>query len=144
MHSHEWLRGSGAAGCAAVSQAAPGAASAVMGGTAKGVAEDSGAAYRVMHMQCVGLLMKSATIPPLRVTPELRREVESVLKDGESLSGFVEDSLKRQIQHRKNQKTFLERGLAAREAAKATGEYFDKDEVMESLQSILEAAQHQG
>nr|MBV6629138.1 prevent-host-death protein [Oceanococcus sp. HetDA_MAG_MS8] len=88
--------------------------------------------------------MKSATIPPLRVTPELRREVESVLKDGESLSGFVEDSLKRQIQHRKNQKTFLERGLAAREAAKATGEYFDKDEVMESLQSILEAAQHQG
>ena len=66
--------------------------------------------------------MKSATIPPLRVTPDLRNEAESVLKEGESLSSFVEDSLRRQIQHRKLQSEFIARGLAARESAKSTAE----------------------
>ena len=37
--------------------------------------------------------MKSATIPPLRVTPELRQAAESVLQDNESLSAFVESYL---------------------------------------------------
>lgn len=81
--------------------------------------------------------MKSATIPPLRVTPELRSDAESVLRDGESLSGFVEESLRRQIEHRKMQKEFIARGLAAREVAKSSGQYASKDEVMGSLRSIL-------
>jgi len=85
--------------------------------------------------------MKSATIPPLRVTPELRQEVESVLREGESLSGFLEASLRRQIEHRKLQQSFLERGLASRDSARASGEYASKDEVMGSLHSMLEAAQ---
>lgn len=84
--------------------------------------------------------MKSATIPPLRVTPELRQEAENVLRDGESLSGFVEDSLRRQIEHRKMQREFIARGLASRDAARASGQYARKDEVMASLRSRLEAA----
>jgi hypothetical protein len=34
--------------------------------------------------------MKSAVIPQVRVEPELRAELEAVLKDGETLSEFVE------------------------------------------------------
>jgi len=86
--------------------------------------------------------MKSATIPPLRVTPELRNEAESVLKEGESLSSFVEDSLRRQIEHRKLQSEFLTRGLAARESAKFSGQYASKKEVMDSLRGILDASKH--
>jgi hypothetical protein len=41
--------------------------------------------------------MKSATIPSLRVTPDLRAAAESVLEEGETLSAFVETSLRRQI-----------------------------------------------
>jgi predicted transcriptional regulator len=67
--------------------------------------------------------------------------VESVLREGESLSGFVEESIRRQIEHRKFQQSFLERGLASRDAARASGEYASKDEVMDSLHSMLEAAQ---
>lgn len=88
--------------------------------------------------------MKSATIPPLRVTPDLRNEAESVLKEGESLSSFVEDSLRRQIQHRKLQSEFIARGLAARESAKSSGEYASKEEVMDSLRGILDASNRNG
>lgn len=84
--------------------------------------------------------MKSATIPPLRVTPDLRSEAESVLRDGESLSSFVEDSIRRQIEHRKLQSEFIARGLAARDAAKASGQYASKEDVMDSLRGILDAS----
>lgn len=88
--------------------------------------------------------MKSATIPPLRVTPNLRNEAESVLREGESLSSFVEDSLRRQIEQRRLRNEFIARGLAARESAKSSGEYASKEEVMDSLREILDASQRKG
>lgn len=88
--------------------------------------------------------MKSATIPPLRVTPDLRHDAESVLREGESLSSFVEDSLRRQIELRKLQSEFIARGLAARESTNSSGQYASKDEVMDSLHSILEASKRKG
>lgn len=81
--------------------------------------------------------MKSATIPPLRVTPELRRDAESVLREGESLSAFVEESLRRQIEHRKIQQEFIARGLAARDEARKTGKYHSKSESLAALDAIL-------
>lgn len=84
--------------------------------------------------------MKSATLPPLRVTPEMRAAAESVLKDGETLSSFVETSVRQQIQQRRAQKEFIARGLAAREEAKRTGVYYTVEEVMASLDNILEEA----
>lgn len=84
--------------------------------------------------------MKSATIPPLRMSPELRRDAEDVLREGETLSGFVEESLRRQIECRKLQRSFVERGLAARDRARASGQYAAKEEVMDSLRSIRERA----
>jgi predicted transcriptional regulator len=85
--------------------------------------------------------MKSATIPPLRVAPEFRQDAESVLREGESLSGLVEESLRREIEHRKMQNEFIARGLASRDAARASGQYVSKDEVMASLHARLKAAQ---
>ena len=88
--------------------------------------------------------MKSATIPPLRVTPDLRNEVESVLREGELLSRFVGDSLRRQIEHRRLRNEFIARGLAARESAKSSGEHASKEEVMDSLRGILDASKRKG
>ena len=95
-----------------------------------------------MHRICgtYEYAMKSASNPPLRVTPDLRNEAESVLRDGASLSSFVEDSLRRQIEHRKLQNEFIARGLAAREFAKSSGQYASKEEVMDSLRGILDAS----
>ena len=44
--------------------------------------------------------MKTATFPSLRVEPELREAAESMLKDGETLSAFVEASVREQVRKR--------------------------------------------
>lgn len=82
--------------------------------------------------------MKSATIPPLRVTPELRKAAESVLRADESLSSFVESSLVKQIEFRKMHQEFIARGLAARDASKKSGDYVGKDESLAALDAILD------
>ena len=81
--------------------------------------------------------MKTATIPALRVEPALREAVQSVLASGETLSSFVEESLKANIERRKHQRDFIARGLASREEAKRTGEYYSAESVLAELDDIL-------
>ena len=81
--------------------------------------------------------MKTATLPSLRVSPELRRQAEAVLREGESLSGLMEKSLRDEVNRRRNQAEFIARGLAAREEAERTGVYFTVDESLARLDAIL-------
>jgi predicted transcriptional regulator len=84
--------------------------------------------------------VKTATIPSLRVESGLREAAESVLREGETLSSFVEQSLKANIQRRQIQKAFIEKGLASREEARRSGEYFSAEAVLEELGSMLKTA----
>ena len=81
--------------------------------------------------------MKTATMPALRVEPELRLAAENILRPGETLSAFVEDSLRRNVEFRRTQQEFIARGLASRDAAKKTGLYFSSDDVLAELDAIL-------
>ena len=81
--------------------------------------------------------MKSATIPALRVQPELRQAAEDILQPGETLSAFVEDAVRRNVELRRSQQEFIARGLTSRDAAKKSGVYFPSDEVMQELDEIL-------
>ena len=81
--------------------------------------------------------MKTATLPSLRVDPELRQAAESVLHEGESLSSFMEQSLRDEVNRRRVQAEFIARGLAARDEANETGMYYSKDESLASLDAIL-------
>ena len=56
--------------------------------------------------------MKTATIPSVRVEPELRAEVESLLGEGETVSGFVEASIRATVLRRRNQAQFIAQGPA--------------------------------
>jgi len=85
--------------------------------------------------------MKTATLPSLRVDPALREAAESVLQDGETLSSFVEQSVRAQVQQRQQQEAFIARGLASRDRAQASGRYVTSDDVLSNLQSRLSAAQ---
>ncbi|AJF06608.1 YlcI/YnfO family protein [Geoalkalibacter subterraneus] len=85
--------------------------------------------------------MKTATLPPLRVDPELRREAESVLQNGETLSSFMEKSLRSSIEHRKMQQEFIARGLASRDEARKTGEYFAAKDVLDEMSDMLAQAE---
>lgn len=81
--------------------------------------------------------MKTATFPSLRVDPALRQAAEEVLLEGESLSGFVEQSVRANIERRKAQEEFIARGLASREEAKRTGAYISCADVITALRSQL-------
>ena len=80
--------------------------------------------------------MKSATLPSLRVDPELRAAAESVLKKDETLSAFVEHAVKAQVHYRNSQAEFIARGLAAREESKRTGIYYSVEEVLAELKGM--------
>ncbi|MBK6741929.1 MAG: prevent-host-death protein [Hydrogenophilales bacterium] len=84
--------------------------------------------------------MKTATIPSLRVEPELRQAAESVLSEGESLSSFVEAALRESIARRRQRNEFIARGLAARDDARQRGRYVAADIVLEKLATRLASA----
>ena len=86
------------------------------------------------------LSMKTATIPAVRVEPEFRAEMEAVLAEGESMSEFVEASVRAGVERRRAQAEFVARGLRSRDEAHRTGEYVDADVVVDSLQRKLDAA----
>jgi predicted transcriptional regulator len=91
--------------------------------------------------------MKNASIPSLRVAPELRQAVESVLEEGETLSSFMEQSLRLNIERRRVRTEFVARGLASREEARRTGEYIPAEDVLLELDDMLAraaAAGHRG
>lgn len=83
--------------------------------------------------------MKTATIPSVRVEPEFRAEVESLLGEGETLSEFVEASVRATVQRRRVQAEFIARGLRSRDEARRTGQYVDADVVIAQLQRKLDA-----
>lgn len=84
--------------------------------------------------------MKSASMPSLRVDPELRQAAEAVLHEGESLSSFMEQSLRDQVTRRQLQHEFAARGLASRDEAQRTGEYFEANAVHAQLRGLLTKA----
>lgn len=84
--------------------------------------------------------MKSTTLPSLRVEPELREAAESVLQEGETLSGFIETSVRETIARRRARAEFIARGLASREEARRTGVYFAADKVHAELGRMLAKA----
>lgn len=85
-------------------------------------------------------MAKTATLPSLRVDPQLRHDAETVLEEGESLSQLIESAVRDQVALRRHQAEFLVRGLAARDRARETGRYVSPNSVLEQLQSRLQAA----
>ena len=84
--------------------------------------------------------MKTATIPAIRVLPDLREQVESSLREGETLSEFVEQSVRTALQRRRDQSEFVARGIASLNAARQTEDYVDSVVVIDDLQRKLDAA----
>ncbi|MDO9635537.1 MAG: YlcI/YnfO family protein [Thiobacillus sp.] len=81
--------------------------------------------------------MKDATLPPLRVDRALRSAAESVLREGETLSSFVLEAVRLNIERREAQREFIARGLAARDEARATGVYVSAEDMLARLDASL-------
>lgn len=87
--------------------------------------------------------MKTATIPPVRVDPDLRREMEQNLHESETLAGLVEVAVRREIAERKAHDEFVRRGLASIARAEAEGSAIPADAVIARLEARLAAARAQ-
>jgi hypothetical protein len=81
--------------------------------------------------------MKTATLPPIRVAPDFRLELEGVLEQGESLSQFVENAVRTTVAKRKNQAEFVRRGIAAIDATKRDGSDIPAAVVIAKLEAKL-------
>jgi Arc/MetJ-type ribon-helix-helix transcriptional regulator len=89
------------------------------------------------------MALKSALIPQVRVEPELRAELEAVLRQGESLSEFVEASVRSAVQFRQAQGRFHERGEAAWQQYQADGVALSLDDVVAGLKARVAAKRKQ-
>jgi hypothetical protein len=65
---------------------------------------------------------RSATLPPIRVEPETKASLEAVLREGESLTQFIENAVRREAEFRTEQKSAVARAKKAlRSADKGMG-----------------------
>lgn len=76
----------------------------------------------------------------MRVEPKLRQAAQSVLVDGETLSSFVEESLRINIERRLYRQSFIARGMASRDEANTKQEYSPAKSVMGELADIYKQA----
>lgn len=81
--------------------------------------------------------MKTATLPAVRIEPELRARAESLLAPPETLSSFVEEAVRRRVEQQESQAAFIARGLAAGEEARRTGDYISADAMIARLRARL-------
>jgi Arc/MetJ-type ribon-helix-helix transcriptional regulator len=84
--------------------------------------------------------MKTSTIPAIRVEPALRGELERSLREGETLSEFVEQAVRAALQRRLDQGEFIARGIASLDRAREANGYIDADTVIGRLQHKLDSA----
>ena len=85
-------------------------------------------------------IMKTATLPSIRVEPEFRSTVESLLRDAETLTEFVENAVRETVVRRRNQAEFLARGIQSLEDARNKDNYVDADIVLDKLRQRLATA----
>ncbi|MFN7694698.1 MAG: YlcI/YnfO family protein [Burkholderiales bacterium] len=83
--------------------------------------------------------MKTATLPSLRVSPELREATESVLRDGETVSSLMETAVRDLVHRRQVRAEFLRRGIESLEEYHRTGVSYSAEEVHDELERMLEA-----
>ena len=83
--------------------------------------------------------MKSAVIPQVRIEPTLRADLESVLGEGETLSAFVESSVRQAVEYRRVLRDFDAHCDASMKHFLATGESYSSAEVLVELRQRTEA-----
>lgn len=79
--------------------------------------------------------MKTSTLPPVRVDEEFRATVESVLHEGETMTSFIESTMRRAVEHRRIQAAFEASARESLQHYKRTGISHPAAEVIEKLKA---------
>jgi len=86
-------------------------------------------------------MSRSATLPPIRVEPETKASLEAVLREGESLTQFIESAVRREAEFRTEQSAAVARAMKAlRSADKGVG-LLTTDEFLAGMEQRATTAQ---
>lgn len=86
--------------------------------------------------------MRTATFPAVRTSPENRALVESVLRPGETLSTFIEETLHQKAQWRKDDEAFYAKAMQAANGIREGGKTYTLDETITSLRAQIQRARN--
>lgn len=86
-------------------------------------------------------MSRSATLPPIRVTPETKASLEAALRDGESLTQFIENAVCREAEFRAVQNAAVARAKNALDAADKGVGLMTADDFLAGMQKRAQAAQ---
>jgi hypothetical protein len=89
-----------------------------------------------MHLQ-YNVAMKTTQLPPVRVAPAVRQEIEGCLQEGETLSQFIEKAAVSAARARMAEQAFLERGRASLQSALRSGKVYLAAEVLGEMRERL-------
>ena len=98
----------------------------------------------MLYINCYTLnpMSRSATLPPIRVTPETKASLEAALREGESLTQFIESAVCREAEFRAEQSAAVARATKAlRSADKGVG-LITADDFLAGMHQRAQAAQH--
>lgn len=84
--------------------------------------------------------MKTATIPPVRIDPSFRKDIEQSLEGGESLASLVETAVRNEVARRRVHSEFVRRGMAAIHRTVSSGDGVPAETVIAKLEMKLAAA----
>ena len=104
-------------------------------------------AWNLGYDDCIAtamlMSMKTSTLPPVRVDEEFRAAAESVLHEGESLTSFIEATVRRAVEHRFIQAAFETRARESLEHYKLTGISSSIGEVFDRLEAKVQERRKQ-
>ena len=87
-------------------------------------------------------MSRSKTLPPIRVTPETKAGLEAALREGESLSQFIESAVCREAEFRAEQNAAVARATKALRSADVGVGLISTEDLLAGMQQRAEAAQH--
>jgi hypothetical protein len=86
-------------------------------------------------------MSRSSTLPPIRVAPDTKARLEAVLREGESLTQFIENAVRREAEFRAEQNAAVPRAKKAlRRADKGVGQMTTED-FLAGMEQRAKAAQ---
>ncbi len=86
-------------------------------------------------------MSRTATLPPIRIAPETKAGLEAVLREGESLTQFIEIAVRREAEFRTEQNAAIARAKRAMRSADKGAGVMTADDFLAGMRQRAEAAQ---
>lgn len=86
-------------------------------------------------------MSRSATLPPIRIAPEKKARVEAMLREGESLTQFIENAVCREAEYRAEQSAAVARAKKALSSAESGVGLMTAEGFLAGMEQRAKAAQ---